>query len=315
MNRQENIDNPIFIVGTGRCGTTLMRLLLNSTQEVIIGPENDFIVSILNDIPEWVWKIARSDDLIKQRPAFYNRELKDYGFSRDFFLELIKNSKSRASFIKTFYEIYSRKNGYQRWGDNTPQNFQVADKLIKIFPKAKFLHLIRDCRDVALSYIKKDFGPNDVLSAAYLWCWRISYIDTLIKRFPDNFLTIRYEDFISRPEQYVDKISDFLNLPINSIDLNNYYKNLSGVYDNRVRSKIDKSYVNLWQKEMSSDDSEKMLKICGKFMNQFGYIDNYSKKDHLLHFPIVVRKYYWWFFVRRKVRTFAKLVPSIIGNY
>lgn len=307
MKNSNYCDNPIFIVGTGRCGTTLMRLLLNSTNEVLIGPENDFILSILNDIPELVWRFARHENLIKQRPAFYHRELIDYGFNYEFFLNLIKISKTRHDFINNFYAIYASRNGYSRWGENTPQNFQVADKLIKLFPNAKFLHLVRDCRDVALSYHNKDFGPDTYTAAAYLWTWRISLIRKLIRRFPDHFLTVRYEDFISNPIATADQITSFLDLSAGSIDLNNFFNNTEGVYDDRVVSTIEKSRIGRWKREMSESDSRGIVSISGKYLYHYGYIDTYSKKDHLRNFLTVLDTYYYWFFVRRRIRALAKL--------
>ncbi len=277
----------------------------------MIGPETDFVVSLLNDIPEFVWRRWRDERLIQQRRHFYERELKAYGFTRGFFVELIRESPTRASFIRKFYETYAREKGFRRWGENTPQNFQVARQILRIYPYARFLHLIRDCRDVGLSYTSKDFGPNNLKTAAYLWRWRATMLSRLIKRFPYNFFTIRYEDFISSPEDYIGTITRFLGLSENSINLDSYFNDTSGVYDERVRDVIDKGHIKLWEKNMEKTDSEMMVEICGRYLEKFGYISDYSRMDYAKYIYEDIKRCFIFFFWR-KLRMFRKLwVKSI----
>ena len=63
--------------------------------------------------------------------------------------------------------------GKARWGDKTPRYVESIPFISGLFPDARFVHLVRDGRDVALSYANVPFGPKTVARAASLWAKRV----------------------------------------------------------------------------------------------------------------------------------------------
>jgi hypothetical protein len=104
-----------------------------------------------------------------------------------------------------------------RWGDKTPYYALHLDKLISWWPDAKFIHLVRDGRDVALSLFgrRHDFSAYNIYYAAQYWQ---HYVDTCRKqgmKLPaGQYLEIRYEDILNDKEAAMQIICDFIGEPM-----------------------------------------------------------------------------------------------------
>ena len=120
--------------------------------------------------------------------------------ARDFFYSL-----SRAQISSTEIEYF---------GDSTPTNIINAKYIFKIFPEAKFINMIRDGRDVALSVSKERWGPNSPEEALDWWKARIEKSFRGLRDIPENnSLTLRLENLVERErEESYQKILNFLNL-------------------------------------------------------------------------------------------------------
>jgi len=133
--------------------------------------------------------------------------------------------KMRAS-RAFFYEISNAqisKPAIKYFADSTPVNMMQSDLIYKIFPSAKFINIIRDGRDVALSVSKEKWGPNDPYKALDWWANRIKVANYSLKKVRDSDqIQLRLEDLIvnNRKAEY-EKILSFLE--INDHDLTREY--------------------------------------------------------------------------------------------
>jgi len=128
---------PIFIGGAGRSGTTLMRALLDAHPRICCGPE----LKALPEISGLYRSFAAASSPVQQA---YGNTLADI---RSYFQE----------FIERLVGKYRRASGKPRWGEKTPHNLLCMLMLGEIFPDARFIHMIRDGRDVACSLVKMDW--------------------------------------------------------------------------------------------------------------------------------------------------------------
>jgi hypothetical protein len=113
------------------------------------------------------------------------------GASRDFFYSL-----SRAQIISDKTEYF---------GDSTPTNIINARYIYEIFPESKFINMIRDGRDVALSVSKERWGPATPEKALIWWEKRIEHAHNSLIQIPQNSkLEIRLEELVihQREESY-----------------------------------------------------------------------------------------------------------------
>ena len=154
-----------------------------------------------------------------------SREVLEAEFAK-FKVDFRVDSK-RAS--RDLFESLSRaqmKNGVKRYfGDSTPVNIMQADLINKILPRSKFIHVIRDGRDVASSVLKEKWGPNEHFAALEWWKKRIVTGQLALSKIKtENKLELRIEDLvIHRREETLERIKNFLELP-NHARLEKYFE-------------------------------------------------------------------------------------------
>lgn len=212
-----------FIIGAPRSGTTLLRMMLDTHSDLSIPPETGFILKI---------------DLQKPLSCedFYNLVLnfppdatawRDYKISdRDFRDRLNQiDDFNVVKGIRCFYQTYADRFKKPRWGDKTPSYAFCVDKIAELLPKARFIHIIRDGRDVAVSLRTKWFRTgNSIRELAQNW---IDFVQAGRKNnFKERYLEVFFEDLIINTEETLRKICSFIELDYQEKMLE-YYK-LSG---------------------------------------------------------------------------------------
>jgi hypothetical protein len=203
---------PFFIIGCPRSGTTLLQLLINSHPKIAIPPESHIFVrfsKIFENYGDLNYKANLKlfvQDLLKD----YHIRDWDLGVSVDDFCDQLKE-KSLRNVIALLLELYAQKDLKIRWGDKTPQHMLHVREIKKIFPEAKFIHLIRDGRDVAVSSSRIFVGPPSIYGIAHEWRKYIEIFDKFKKNLNHNeYLEVRYEDLVRNPEAELKKIFIFL---------------------------------------------------------------------------------------------------------
>jgi len=205
-----------FIIGMGRSGTTLLRLMLDAHSALTIPAETHFIPFLLQDPPrDGAECLAR----LRTMPNWGDFDLAGTGFEER--LSALQPF-SLAEAIRLFFGRYAATQGKPRWGDKTPTYVEQVAAIGALLPEARFVHLLRDGRDVALSYRDKWFGPgDDLVAAARLWRGRIlaarAQAETLE---PGRYLELRFEDLVREPEHWLRTVCDFLELPFEPEMLN-----------------------------------------------------------------------------------------------
>lgn len=178
---------PIFIVGCQRSGTTMLRLMLDSHARISCGPETRF----LDDLEHVV-----GDDW---------QRLSQYGFSQDEWLARMRE------FFGGIQADYAASRGKARWADKTPRYALSIPFLVRVFPDAQIIHVIRDGRDVVVSH-RKRFGYWSSLKATRKWPMYIQAARSAGAGLrPDQYTEVRYESLVGEPEQTMRALLGFLN--------------------------------------------------------------------------------------------------------
>lgn len=186
--------SPVFLVGSERSGTTLLRLMLDHHPEIAFEKEFDFVVTQVSDtgaLPplasylDWIATVRNMDFAI-------DRSLDYRGLVNDFL------SQKRAA-----------SGGKRHVGATVHRDF---DRLRFIWPEARYIHLVRDPRDVARSVVQKGWAGN-IYQACELWlaaenCW-----DSLAGHLAgDQAIEIHYEDLVMRTEAVLTDICRFMGV-------------------------------------------------------------------------------------------------------
>lgn len=119
--------------------------------------------------------------------------------------------KSIQGVISLLLDLYTRKEGKMRWGDKTPQHTLYLDEIKNVFPKAKFIHLIRDGRDVAVSSSRIFVGPPSIYGVAQEWRKYIFLFEQFKGTLnPCSYIEIKYEEMVRNTQSELNRIFEFL---------------------------------------------------------------------------------------------------------
>lgn len=273
-------NTPFFIVGVHRSGTTLLRYMLSSSPRIYIPPESDFVPRFFLKRP-----LAELDQkevetllgIIFNRYRFVKEWQGDWPDAVTFFREM--EAKSPAGFLDLLYQRYAEQKGAVRWGDKTPIYSSYMDLIHQIFPEAKFIHLIRDGRDVALSMLDK-WGDKeihvDVYFAAKNWVRRIRQARESGRRLgSDYYIELKYESLVAEPEAALRNICDFLEEPFVDEMVAHHRQAReqieSGSFHDAVRRPANKSRIGRWREEMSAADLRLFERIAGALLTELDY--------------------------------------------
>lgn len=263
-----------FIVGRGRSGTTLVRALLDSHPEMAVVQEAHFLVPLAA-------ARRRFETAADFDAAGFLERLRDH---RSFFrldmpaeevAEVLNAARPAtvADAMRAIYARYASRRGKVRYGDKTPGQVVHIDLLARLFPEARFVHVIRDGRDSTLSYLDASFGPTTVAEGAIYW-----------KRFvaagrrsgaalgSARYREIRYEDLVADPERSLRGICTFIDLPYDDAMLR---------YHERAEELVGKIHHNLakpptsgirdWRKDMRPEDVALFEALAGDLLGELGY--------------------------------------------
>jgi hypothetical protein len=278
-----------FIVGVGRSGTTLLRLMLDSHPDMAIPDETYFITEL---------KKLRAKG-ITRREKFFNILVKSFNWGT-FHIEpkdLRAALKGVRPFtllggIRCFFTLYAKRFNKSRWGNKTPKYSFKIKFIQSMVPEAHFIHIIRDGRDTALSTKKTWWNTgDDIKKYAESWAWQIREARQQSK-LCNNYIEIRYEDLLNNTTETLKSICEFIDLSYTE-EMERYYERAGERmeemsketrHQNKLISKEkrvelhkltkrppDTSRISRWKTEMSDEDQRAFESIAGNMLRDLGY--------------------------------------------
>jgi len=215
LQRGEGV-RPLFIVGSGRSGTTLLRRLVMAGGEIQIAPELQGAVPFLADVeraPRASWQFVCWNAWYRfsSRPEWPAFEL-----SRTEVLERLHaiepSQRSAAAVVDTVHRLYgARHGGEKRWGDKTPRHSEFLPLVDRAFPDAAYLHALRDGVDVVHSLLRTGMAGS-AREAGELWMRRTTAVGDFAATHPGRVREVRYEDLVADPGAYMAEVCAFAGL-------------------------------------------------------------------------------------------------------
>lgn len=277
------IDNnrpPFFIIGCPRSGTTLFQLLIDKHPRICIPPESALFINF------GPYLASTEIDFSNRR----NKELLasailEHHFIKNWFLDIkteelaADNIRDSRSFVNALFNHYQRKFGKSRWGEKTPQHAFCADHIVNVFPDAKFIHLVRDGRDVAESTRRVFIGPQSIFNIARRWKFYVDHIADLAKNLPqEQFLQVRYEDLITDTETVLKSVYSFLGEET-TVDCSTnqesttgdvYKKRLLATYTSAIKP-LNSDKIGIYKKALSQKQIAQFEYVAGEQLKHLGY--------------------------------------------
>ena len=191
----------MFLVGSERSGSTLLRLMLDHHPEIAFDKEFDFAVALVSDtgrVPsmqgylEWI-KYVRAVDYTVNPSLGYREQVNEF----------LRQKQARSG-------------GKKYVGATVHVHF---DRLRFLWPDARYVHLVRDPRDVSRSVLQKGWAGN-IYQASGVWtqaedCWDLlaTHLST------DQAIELHYEDLVTQTETELSRICKFIGVEFTPVML------------------------------------------------------------------------------------------------
>lgn len=287
-------NDPIFIVGTPRSGTTLLANMLASHSRMACGPETHFFSYLAKSSEDiflsdnkWPEKAVR---FISSLTIGGNKVCELFGISIGEIEAFLKDRKpSVSAMLESLTQLYSNRLGKVRWIEKTPRHLLHLPAIRQWYQHARIIRIVRDPRDVALSMQKVPWASHSLIANVYRW------VDDDHKSFgffkkDQNSIIIRYEDLIFNTKLQLERICEFIGEKFES-GMENPQEVAHGLiakgewWKKQVAEPIDKSRVGIWKREMSDEYARAASCIAYEGLIKYGYEVCAQFKQHMAFFP------------------------------
>jgi hypothetical protein len=289
---ENSLDQPVFITGVYRSGTTILTGILGTHQELDIShPSVQYFRYIIKkDISPNQYK--EIIDAISERI--------NYRYGIELNIERIKSEiedeiSSEEISHKIIYDCVMRSlymYSGKRWGEKSLLEWRNIPTFIEMFPGGKVIHIIRDPRDVLASYKNMTYETDDKYLDAIFNCLdsmhhAMEYLSNLSS---ESYYLVKFEDLVENRTSEVKKIFNFLEIEFNESD----YR------DTEIKEGVGKGAVSLttashssfpddlsnsfkrWDTKLTSSELAFTESILHKELENFGYkLSEIVDKHHL----------------------------------
>jgi hypothetical protein len=292
--------SPIFVVGSGRSGTTLLQAMLNAHPTIAVVGELHFFDQILQLKPVLpnLADPKQIDRLFELLPTLPNLSL-----LADFDRVLARVHERLLTTIHPSYELlyrfmleaFAEEQGASRLGEKTGANLRYLDRLAMLFPNCRIVHIVRDPRAVVASKLKLPWSSHDVVTNALKWkadvgCAR--RFATQSGSATGRLLEVRYEDLVMQPEHSARVLCEFIGEPYDERMLD--YHLISHRFAEKepwkagVTRPVYQSSLNAWRDELRGSRLLLVERISGAEMQYYGYERSSAGAMALIATPFVL---------------------------
>jgi len=302
---EDYLGNPVFICGHRRSGTTLLINLLDSVDNAIVYPDDSGFFYMYYPLCEAMNgneedKVARLIDkvatenlgsLIEKQKCTIEKKNRLHDKQKIFISKLEKFDKKEFStkdilkyFIKSFGEAFQSETKPKFWVEKTTSSEIYATELKKWFPNAKFIHVVRDPRDIWASLMSgwkgryskynetKNHLMHSMIERGVLGFEMAINNQAIIGR--SNYYVVRYEDLTGNPNETMKNISKFMEIDFHenllipsTFGINWKGNNFSGDKFNGIST----NNVEKWKSRITDTDAMLIEYYFSKVMKNFGY--------------------------------------------
>ena len=317
-----NDSNIVFVVGAGRSGTTWLHMMLGAHPAIATGQESQIFQNYLRRIQEqWRRELEypETDELRKHGITSYIDEAKLTELMRQF-----------ATGV--FESVLNAKPGASVFLEKSPNNSFNIDLIIRCFPDARFIHVIRDGRDVVTSMLaaKESWGrqwaPKNAADAAIEWQQAVTE-SCRLKNLAKCYMEVRYEDLLSNGNDELARVFEFLDLRLEIPQVSEIYERFSfkklreNQYERDVfmnpgvasasgtakrpepRGFFRKGIAGDWKDYLSDTQLQEIYWVAGDTLSSLSYVEN----------PAVVTSVPWSI-RRRQIMSKARDAIRAIGK-
>jgi hypothetical protein len=289
INLREECE-PVFVVGMNGSGTTMLLDCLGRHPSLYAFPKETRLIPYLmarelgyGDLTVDANLKALWDD-VRGLPVFREANGREpVPLPEDW-----RDQPRRLSAVlDSVFCYFASREGKRRWCEKTPQHVQHLLSLSHQFPGAKFIHVIRDGRDCAVSFHRRWRRRPEL--TVFRWKKVVSMgRDQGMRLGPSRYLEVRYEDLTARPEPSLRRICEFLAVPFHAAVLESAQPYLQTDSDRQTGGLQRNS--GKWRTYFQATTNDRLERIAGCTLRNCGYSTRFPDSDReVAHW----RRKYW----------------------
>lgn len=278
--------HPMFIISAGRSGTTLLRSMLVAGGQIGIPPETQVVqlaVRRFSTLQYLGWAdLSRLIIAIFESHRFFKLWEINLHPAYQIVINLPEPERSLSRIIDEVFKCYSAQHFPEAtvWGDQSPIHTFYWPWILATFPKAKYLHLVRDGRDAIASllergkYLEREMSLEE---ATHRWIISVHNANSLKARVAsDQFLEIHYEELVTQPVQVLHRVSEFVGIEYREKMLD-FWKLPTTVehrtqeYHRNLGRPISTASIGKWAERLSATQQQYILAETAPLLEQLGY--------------------------------------------
>jgi hypothetical protein len=274
---------PVFVVGGPRSGTTLLSAMLAAHPSFDCGPET-------HCLSRWARLGPRERSRILDPAAWPDRATAYvtslslggkpihpmYGLSRDDVRAwLAAAPPSLAAMLESLTAQRALRHGAPRWVEKTPRHLEVPELVVETWPGARLLRIVRDPRDAALSLTRVPFGTPSLLTNLSVLA-RMNEAAAAFYRSSPRALTLRYEDLVADPDGELQRVCAFLDeaYDVRMIEGRAAATGVAAAHEwwkGDATGPLDAARMRRWVDEMPADVQHYVALNMGDVLEEHGY--------------------------------------------
>ena len=260
----------IFVVGSGRSGTTMMGRALNNHKDIFTFKEIHFLgwLCSKNDINNFIDKqdaifLLSKLFAIQKDGIFLKKNPKQFNKKSEAILSDVAKLKS-IEVYERFLQTITNEDGCSITCEQTPKNIFYIQELLSHFPNAKIIHMVRDSRDVLLSQknkwkrgflgaskiplkeaIRSYMNYHPITSAKF---WNSSVLHGNKMEENPRVIKIKFEELLQNPQEKIMELCNFIEIEFDKKMLEVPNIGSSTATDNKGELKIDSTKMEKWKR-------------------------------------------------------------------
>jgi hypothetical protein len=267
---------PVFSLGCSRSGTTLLYHMILSSGNFAVYRSESHVLTLL----EPRFKPLRSpENKRKLLDAWYQSRLfAKTGLTKEQIEpRIMAECTNGGDFLRIFMEEMCRQQGVERWAETTPEHLLYLRRIKETIPNALIVHVIRDGRDVALSWEKLSQIrrlPGDrkraAMAAAIYWEWFVTRGQKVGRTLGEDYMEVYYEDLVREPAEVLGKVAPFIEHELDYAKITQVAIGSVTAPNTAYRGE-ERSPIGRWKTDFTAEELETCEALIGGTLRELGY--------------------------------------------
>ncbi|MFC8511615.1 sulfotransferase family protein [Streptomyces sp. NPDC057257] len=273
-------DRPVFVLGCPRSGTTLLQLMLHAHPRIALPPETRFVLPAYEDRLRFgdLRDKGNRAGLAAWITGRKETRFHELGLDAGRVAERITDGPpTLGSALGIALRSYAESHGKVRWGDKRPAYALHVEEILRLFPTAQFVHLVRDGRDCVASLLGMPWWHRGFHEAVATWAQVMDVTRRYARTLgPDTWHELRYEDLLTDPEPQLRALCAYLGEEYAS-GMTEPHR-LAGTavparktWHRRTHGTLDASRAGSWARRLTPDQIRLCEAVLGDRLVRNGY--------------------------------------------